>query len=150
MKDPHQIVRKAFWETFVNNQLFALFDGSANDVRVYDEEVNVREDGLYIILSTQGGTDNSTKHCFRTDCTINIDIVNKTELSVDKRIVDDISEQILEAVLPFPGVCNLTTQSGFQFLNLQLENTNYLNLQISPTKSIIRKILTFSVTVQQL
>ena len=148
MKDGHKPFRTAIWAA-LNGNLSADFDGSGNNVPVYDENVTDTAPNLYLVLSTQSGTDESNRHSFNTEATQEIQIVHKTGRSVDKRVIDDIANQIFEILWPTPLTDGLVQQAGFQIHTLRKQNDNYLNMQIDSTQTLMRRIITFSARVHQ-
>lgn len=148
MKDGSKALRAAVWAA-LNGNLTAVFDGSGSPVAVYDGQVTTQNDTLYVLLGSENSVDRSNRTRHVTDNTILLEITHRPEMAIDSRVLDDISEQILEILLPTAQTDGLIAQAGFQFVALRLENGNKLNLTISSTNSIHRKLLTLSCRVSQ-
>jgi hypothetical protein len=143
MKDVHKGLRLAV-HTVLNG--FLSYD-SAN-VPVSDE---VDETGavMYVILSTQSGTPTERNDStWITRATILLDIVKKTSDTVSKDGLDDVANQIKLIMMPTPQTLGITAPAGFQYTNMEVGD-NSLNLQLSSTSSITRKLLTFSLDIVQ-
>lgn len=149
MKDAHQALRTAIWAALDGN-LTAVFDGSNSEIPIYDELVQDTNSQIYVLLTTQTGIDESNKHRFNTEATQEIQIVHKTGLSVDKRVLDDVAGQIFEILWPTPQSDGLIQQSGFQIHSLRKQSDNYINMAIDSTNTLMRRIITFSARVHQL
>jgi hypothetical protein len=148
MKDGNKPLRTAIWAA-IDGVLLNNFDGSGGVVPVYDDEITDRGQNVCVLLTTQTATDASNRSHFNGSATQEIQICDKTELSVDKRRIDDIANQIFEILWPTPQSDGLVQQSGFQILNLRKQADNYLPLQISSTQTLMRRIITFSARVHQ-
>jgi hypothetical protein len=149
MKDAHKPLRTAIYEA-LNGNVVVNFNNDGSVVPIYDDEVTDRGQNVYVLLTTQTGTDASNRSHFNGSATQEIQIIDKTELSVDKRRVDDIADQVFEILWPTPQSDGLVQQTGFQILNLRKQADNYLPLQISSTQTLMRRIITFSARVHQL
>lgn len=149
MKDAHKPLRTAIWAA-LDGQLTIDFNGEGSLVPVYDEQVTDRGQNVYVLLTTQSGVDDSNRSHFNQTSTQEIQIVDKTELSVDKRRVDGIANQVFEILWPTTHSDGLVQQSGFQIHSLRKQADNYLSLQISLTQTFMRRIITFSARVHQL
>lgn len=105
---------------------------------------------VYVILAQQTGTpDNSFSH-FGTRATQLLDIVHKTGFHTTKDIVDQVAQSVLNIILPTPSTNGLVAQSGVQFSCVELESDSYLDLQLSGSESITRRLLRFSTRIHQL
>ena len=76
--------------------------------------------------------------------TIDILIISKQGFSVSKEIVDSISEQIEEIIIPSASTNGLTAQTGWQIDNVFLDRAIFLDVSITGTQTTIHKGLTFS------
>jgi len=135
----------------LRHAVFNLLDGElsydSNPVNVYDE-LNDTDD-IYVLLSTQQEVFDETSDCFITRSSIAIEVVAKTESSVSKDIIDDVSDQIYQLLRPTTSTTGLVDPSGFSIQNVQRENALTQVLQITPTQSVLRKILNIVVTIVQ-
>jgi hypothetical protein len=149
MRDASGAFRTAVWAALDGN-LTAVFDGSNSPVSVYDEQVTTDRDSLYVLLSSENSTDESNRTRFVRNVSLLLEITHKPDYSIDSRVLDDISDQILEVLLPTTQTDGLIAQSGWQFVALKVESGNKLNMAISSTSSIHRKLITLTCRVVQL
>jgi len=149
MKDASGAFRKAVWMA-LNGNLVSAFDGSNTPVAVYDGQVTTTNDSLYVLMGSERTTNETNRTRFVTRCTMVLEVIHRSEYAVDSRVLDDISQQMMQILLPTPQTSGLVPQDDFQFVALQLESGNKLNLTLSPVSSINRKILTLSCRVVQL
>lgn len=147
--DPDQALRYGVFQALDGN-LTLTVDGSGSNVPVWDGKAMQQDAGIYVILGSQTRQDKSTHNGFIWTSTFTIDIVYKAESSVSKDMLDDIGGQIETILMPDVHAVGIVAQSGYQFLNLRLQNSDFLDLTISTTKSIIRKLMTFSLTINKL
>lgn len=149
MKDASGALRAAVSQALAGN-LTAIFDGSNSPVGVYDGQVTTQNDNLYVLLSSEQKTERRNRTRFVSICNLLLEITHRPEYSIDSRVLDDISTQVTELLLPTPQTDGLVAQTGWQFVAPQVESGNKLNLTISSTNSIHRKLLTLSCRVVQL
>lgn len=141
MRDVNLPVRTAFFQ-LLNEQL----EYESSNVPISDERSRILNNStLYVILSSQNTVDNSGKCDYTRTAYITLDIVNKTESAVSKAAIDYIADQILQKVFG----TGLTTPLNWQFLNIKLNDDRYISLQLSDTSHIVRRLLTFQLTVVQ-
>jgi hypothetical protein len=145
MKDTQKILRQAVYD-IINGQL--SYNGS--NVPVYDEKRKVGQaDSLFVILGTQQETDDSTSDAFITDSSIDIEIQHRTEFEVSKDAIDDVSNQILQILMPTPQTDGFLVQNLFQITCVRRTSTISRNFSISDSVSIIAKIITISAKIVQ-
>ena len=143
----------AFKDTMkpLRHAVFNLLDGElsydSTTVNVYDEMND--SDDIYVLLSTQQETFDETSDCFITRSSIAIEVVAKTGTAVSKDIIDDVSDQIYQLLRPSMATTGLANPSGFLIQNVQRENALTQVLQITPTQSVLRKIINIVVTIVQ-
>lgn len=144
MKDINYPVRKAFY-TALNGNL--SYDGS--NVPVSDEQLKDSDsNNFYVILGSQSDRDDSTKTSYDREASITLDIVTKQGQTATKDIADSIANQILTLLFPTtPHVHALPAQTGFQFLNLTLQNSSDIRVSLLTSQNVYRRILTFSLRV---
>lgn len=142
MKETKKIIRQAIFDA-IDGQVVV----NSVTIPVYDE----KNDGenIYILLSNQQEADDNTSDTFITRSTIDIEVVQQTGYSVSKDDIDDITEQILEIVIPTPNTHGLTEPTGIQILNVRRESSRSLAMEISISETIIRNITTISATIIQ-
>lgn len=147
--DPDQALRYGVFQALDGN-LTLTVDGSGSNVPVWDGKAMQQDAGIYVILGSQTRQDKSTHNGFIWTATFLVDIIYKAESSVSKDVLDDIGGQVENILMPDVHAVGIVAQSGYQFLNLRLQNSDFLDLTISTTKSIIRKLMTFSLTINKL
>lgn len=121
----------------------------SNPVHVYDSLTTneVTSEMQYVLLTQQSGINNADFRRFRWNCIQTIEITSKQYSSVSKDIVDDISEQI-EQIITYPqnqpGNGGMIAQTGWEFTDILLESTNYIEVELSANYYEITKVLQFS------
>ncbi len=144
MKDFNQPLRKAIYE-LLNGQL----SFETVEVPVFDGKVKKGQDSnYYVLIGNTSSVDNSTFNGWSRTMTAIVDIVTKTTDTVTTDIADTIAGQILEMIMPTPQ-SNGLVQADFQYVNVNLSNDRYLELQLNPTTIMLRRLLTFSIIVNQ-
>lgn len=120
-----------------------------NAVHTYDSLTTneVTNEMLYVLLTQQSSVNSADFRRFRWNCVQTIEITSKQYSSVSKDIVDDICEQI-EQIVTYPqnqpGNGYLAAQTGWEFSDILLESTNYIEVEISANYYEITKVLQFS------
>lgn len=143
MIDIHKLVRLGFGTTLSGN---LTYGGKA--VPVVEDVLSTDED-VYVILSSQTAVESSTFSSFDHFSTFVIDIVHKSNYYATKSVVDNVAQQIFTLIQPTPTFNGLTAQAGVQFTDVRKVSDNYLNLSMSTTGPVVRRILTYSVFVHQ-
>lgn len=123
------------------------YDGNA--VHAYDSLTTneVENEKQYVLLTQQSGVNSADYRRFRWNCVQTLEITSKQYSSVSKDIVDDISEQIEQIIIypaNQPGDGGMIAQSGWEFSDILLESTNYIEVQLSANFYEITKVLQFS------
>lgn len=145
MRDTQSILRMAVFGV-LNGQL--SYGGS--NVPVYDEK---RRDGdtsnLFVILGTQQETDDSTDDAFITDSSIDIEIQHRTDFEISKTAIDEVSNQILQIILPSPWEHGFPVQNLFQIQLVRRSSTISRNFSLTDSQSVIAKIITITCKIVQ-
>lgn len=144
MIDPEKIVRHSVFQA-LNGNLTLTVDGSNSPVKLFSGPVD--DENVYVIQANETASDDSSKHHFGTRVRFTLDIVSKQPHNSNKSYVDDIGGQIDLILLPTPQTNGLVSMAGVQFGRLKRENVTYLDMAISSTQTIMRKLVTYSVTV---
>lgn len=141
-----KIFRKAIHQVLNGNVTY-----NSSVVKVYDEKVFTGETpNIYILYGTQREQDATEQDCtWMTRASIDILIVSKTMSETSKDALDDISNSILDLLLNLPGSDNLAAQSGFQITYLKRDSSVSGVMQISPTETVLQKIITLTATIIQ-
>jgi hypothetical protein len=121
----------------------------SNTVHTYDSLTTneVTSEMQYVLLTQQSSVNNSDFRRFRWNCIQTIEITSKQFSSVSKDIVDDISEQIEQIIIypdNQPGNGGMVAQSGWEFTDVLLESTNYIEVELSTNYYEITKVLQVS------
>lgn len=139
MKNASKALRTAF-----KNVLSGITYGSYT-VPVYDN-LPVNTTGDYFIeltTVTEGNEANDAK--FIRSVVINVEVYVRQNMYQDYDAVEDISESIMERVLPLIGGGGSSMSSNdFQIGHIQLEDARTLNERGTNGEYITRKILTFN------
>lgn len=144
MIDPHKKVREAFY-TVLNGNL--SYDGE--NVPVVDDAVTLEDNvDMYVLLSSQTAVEVSNFTKYQHDCTITIDITHKTTYSVTKNGVDEVAQQIFDRISTGVTTNGLPISDVIQYVNLQKETDNYLEMELS-SGAIIRRIVVFNLLVHE-
>lgn len=123
------------------------YDSAA--VHTYDSATTneVPNEQLYVLLAQQSSVNAGDYTRFRWNCVQTIEITSKQYSSVSKDIVDDVSEQIEQIIAyPFnkPGKGGMIAQTGWEFSDILLESTNYVEFELSDNYYEITKVLQIS------
>lgn len=137
-------VRMGFYDAIKNALSY-----DSNPIHTYDSLTTneVTNEMLYVLLTQQSSVNSADFRRFRWNCVQTIEITSKQYSSVSKDIVDDICEQI-EQIITYPqnqpGNGYLAAQTGWEFSDILLESTNYIEVEISANYYEITKVLQFS------
>lgn len=105
---------------------------------------------IYGIYGTQRETDTTETDCtWECKSSIEIMLVNTTGSETSKNPLDEISDIIYDLLLNLPGSNNLPAQSGFQIAYLKRESAVHGPLQISPTETIVSKLIILTAKIIQ-
>lgn len=143
-------IRNGFYDTLKDQLTY-----DSNPVHIYDSATSgeVAGENIYVLLTSQSSVNDGNYRQFRWNSVQAIEIVSKQISSVSKDIVDDISEQIEQLLIYASGQTgkgSLTAQQGWEFDDLLLESTNYIDFQLNTNDWEITKVLQFSLIVTKL
>lgn len=145
MRDTQKILRMAVYQVLNGN---LSYDG--NNVPVFDEKRKLSStDNLFVILGTQRETDDNTDDAFITDSSIDIEIQHRTEFEVSKDAIDDVSNQILQIILPTPQTSGFPVQNLFQIQLVRRSSTISRNFSLTDSQSVVAKIITITCKIVQ-
>lgn len=128
------------------NAWYSLLSGQS--FTVYKEDVPETEEGNYVLLRAEGGSEDNNKRSFADDTVIVVDIVSVHQNNVDRSVVEAIDNTIGNLILPTSRTNGLTVQSGMQILNVRRENFTYLTEE-DETKKYYRKVSRYAHKVYQ-
>jgi len=139
--DTCQPFRKAIYDALSGNVTY-----NSVQVPVYDEKTFVTNTAsVFILLSTQQETPQDDTDCgWTTLSSIDVEIVVKTGSEVTKNAIDTISGTVTGIILPTRSTVGITQPSGFQVTHLERTSTLTQTVSLSPTESILIKIIKFS------
>lgn len=119
-------------------------------VNFYDEKKKVgRTDKVYVLFGTQQTTRDRTSEYWITDERIDLEILHAEEFEVTKDFIDDVSNQIYQLLMPNPINDSLPDPTLMQIQHFELEQALTRAVEVSPTKTIVSKLLTFSCKIVQ-
>lgn len=116
-------------------------------IDIWDEKAGDNTNNIYILLARQNAQDKSNFCGGRWDGRIDIRIVNGQQDTLSKDVNDDVGEQV-EAALQALSIG--AEYGGWQFSDYILESVEYDAYDLSETKSILEKVLTYKLTAQKL
>ena len=120
--------------------LGGLSYGGVN-VPFYDAEPLVSTPEAYVaLLSITQIPTNNDQH-FVSDAIVTLDVVTKANMVIDRNAVDNISNQVLEALLP--TAYQDQNDGVFQVMVRDASSPGYLRSQIGSVQTV-RKILNFN------
>lgn len=130
--------------------IFALLTGNTGGINMYDEKRRVGDTvNEYILFSTQQQTPVEDNDCaWISKASIDIEIVQRTGSEVSKDDIDDISDRILQTLIPTPWNTPLTAVN-LQFQLAYCESILSRNVSITETESVLTKVIRFVCTVTQ-
>jgi len=131
------------WFNLLNHQL--SYEGQ--EVKVYPVDADNTDDFHYVLIYSEGETDESNGSRFVTNAVIVVDIVTKHSIAIKKTIVNNIYNQIIGLLFP-TRQCALTT-TGFQILNVRPDNSSSLE-EGDESGRIYRKTTRFFHRINQL
>lgn len=118
-------------------------------IKIYDAVTTneISGENTYCLLTQQTAQNTSDFRLFRWRFIQTVEIISKQYNSVSKDIVDDISEQIEQIIIypdNQPGNHGMTPQTGWEFMDVQLDSVNYTEFELENNYYEISKILQFS------
>lgn len=141
MKDPIKFIKDAYFNALDGN---ITYNGST--IPVYDEEADETGGDYYILISTITDADFPNKTKFMNDVEVLIDVVSQNNFRVDlvKRIVDAITEKVLNQILPSVGNSSLSDNADFQIVDVRKSGSQHVPIIDTGTKKIVRRLTRFT------
>jgi hypothetical protein len=135
--------------------IFGVLNGiltyNGQPVKLYDEKKKVgQNDNVYVLMGTQLSTpidDNDS--CWITDETIDLEFLHRTEFEVTKDFIDGMTNQACGLLMPDKLTAALPNPTLMQIQYFDLRRAVTRSVEISPTETIIAKIITFGCKVIQ-
>lgn len=120
---------------------------NGKDVPVYGQTPFRTTPQNYIVISDIVEVANNTNHSFQNNVTVTIDIFSEQYRINDLSVVDDIAGQILNILIPNPGIIGFS-DTYFYVFPMSRINSLYLPLQ-DGDNYVARKIITINNLVNQ-
>lgn len=138
MKNAGKAIRNAY-KTILTGITY-----NGKSVPIYDDvPIGTLTDNYIQILDiTEVSDDNNQK--FVTDSVVTVDVITKQYKIVDRDVVDEIAEDVCNAIQP--NVAGALTNTDFQIINVTRDGFNYLS-DLDGDYHITRKILRFKQTL---
>jgi hypothetical protein len=134
----------------VYNLLNGNISYNGQNVPVYDEKRRVGDtDNLFIILGTQQESDDDTSDTFITDSSIDIEIQHRTDYEVSKDAIDEVSNQVLDLILPTPQTNGFAVQNLALIQCVRRSRSVSRNFSLTDSQSIVAKIITITCKIIQ-
>jgi hypothetical protein len=141
---------------YILSEFFRVLDGAISyegtPVSIFAiEQDEAYTDNLFVRLYAAQTTEFNTKTNFGSKVSINLDIVNRlTGGERTEHKVNDVANSIGQLIMPAPASTGLASNTEFQIVNVRLGGPSVNLNDRSNTDLIVRKIITFEVTVNQL
>lgn len=135
----------------IYNALNGNISYNGANIPFYDELKSGVDSGvqLFALFSTQQTNLDQNFDAFIHNCSIDIEIVTKFAASVTKDVLDDIEEAITTILFPDPHTFGIVQPAGLQIQSAYVSQTITITTAISPTESILRKIIKISSIITQ-
>lgn len=136
----------------VYNALNGQVSYNGQSVPVYDKKrrVNSPRGNLFIILGSQREADDpQTSDAFITDSQIDIEIWQTTEFEVSEDPIDDVSDQVLQIIIPEPWSNGLGVQDHWQIQNVRRISAVVNYEGVTQTETVIVKTITIAAQIVQ-
>lgn len=123
----------------------------ANAVPVFDQKVEtVVLNKPYILIANTSDADKSSKQKFVVETNLDIEIYQLRKSTAKSEVLDNISDQILQIILPAPGIAGFTMDTPFHVTNCKLVSGNLNGLtEIRPGEFLHGKRITIKNRITQ-
>lgn len=142
MKDCSNNVRVIYVNALNGNLTY-----NGKDVPVYGQTPFRTTPQNYVVISSITESAANTNHNFGNDVEVVIDIFSEQYRVYDNEVVDNIAGQILNILIPDPGV-NGFSDTYFEVFPMARINSSYLPLQ-NGDNFVARKLITISNLVNE-
>jgi hypothetical protein len=142
MLDCSNNIRSAYLNVLNGN---ITYDGK--NVPVYGDDSFVTPPQNYVIISDILETADNNNQNFTTNSVVTIDIFSEQYLKRDNAIVDNISSQILNLLMPTTALQDIG-DANFQIFPIDRSSSRYLTLN-EGNNYVVRKIITINNLVNQ-
>jgi hypothetical protein len=145
VNDPDKAIRTAYKNALDGNLTF-----NSLPVPVVDEKLHADDrNDVYVMFSTQNANDKPNKTYHATEVNLAVLVVNRRESTVQKSVIDNISDQILQIVLPTLNTHGLTIGSPFKITFVKRDNSNTEGAKLEDGTFIIAKQINFRNRITQ-
>jgi hypothetical protein len=120
-------------------------------VPVGDEKLKYsdRAANLFVTFGTQTESPDNTSDAFITDSSIDIEINHKTGFEASKDAIDDVSNDIMDILMPTPSTDGFAAQSGVLIQCVTRSQAITRNYSLTDTQTYISKIITITCKIVQ-
>lgn len=146
MRDTGKIFRQVIYQALNGNITY-----NSVQVPLFDEKRSVTSTAnLFILFGTQREVANDTDDAFMTNVYLDLEIHYKTGSEISKDALDDVANSILTILFPTAWSFAIVQPSLMQIQNLRRESSITRTIELSPTESVVRKIITLkAIAIQQ-
>lgn len=146
MLDIGQKLRAAFFDALDGN---LTWDGAA--VPVVDEKLDVQisDQDVYILMTSQNEIDANNKSYWARECDIELVIINRRKATNTKEVVEDVSNQVLTLLFPDKNTTVLSVAAPLSLTYSRLTSAEYNPLVHTEDGFQISKKLTFKNRITQ-
>ena len=146
MLDIGQKLRAAFFDALDGN---LTWDGAA--VPVVDEKLDVQisDQDVYILMTSQNEIDANNKSYWARECDIELVIINRRKATNTKEVVEDVSNQVLTLLFPDKNTTVLSVAAPLSLTYSRLTSAEYNPLVQTEDGFQISKKLTFKNRITQ-
>lgn len=133
----------------LNGNITVNVNGAATVIPVRDKQAWEGEGQVYVLIGTVTAANIDTQTTFTTRATFDIHIVAKTWNGVTSDVIDDIDNEVGLILIPTHQGNGLGTNADFQFLGLNKDRARDDEMRQGASNIIARKIITYSLIVNQ-
>lgn len=139
------------YRTAVFNALNGNLSYNGTNVPLYDELKSVHDNAdIYVVFSTEQVSLSPYQGCWSTTVSLDLEIYYRSGAEATKDVLDSVEENIVNILFPTPdGTMNVVVPSGFNFNENWFNNSITITTFISPTQTILRKIVKISSIITQ-
>jgi hypothetical protein len=142
MRESGTEIRKSFYNA-VSALTYPVFDGKT-------EGLTVGTDNLWVILGEQSESNRSSKSTYATEASIELVIVNREAGVAGRKVVEEVADEILTAIIPTVSTHGLTISSPFKITFVKYEDGRAGNVsQIAASQYDNVKTLNFRIRITQ-
>jgi hypothetical protein len=142
MRESATEIRKSFYNA-ISALDYPVFDGKA-------EGLTIGTDTLWVILGEQSEVNRSNRSSYATEASIEIVIVNQEKGVAGRKVIEDVADEILTAVLPTVSTHGLSINSPFKITAVRYEDGRAGNVSQSAASLFDNvKTLNFRVRITQ-